>query len=212
MLARGVGDQHPLDFVGAWKKPQDAHLMFSLSRHEEGILLLNSFAVHVEELCRLAQRRSLRPHGVARANGATHPQGLFCASAGCSPPGWPAGFERVSERRKKNDQAEALDLAHVMRNELRCPSRHAAGGSSMSGWAPFCWSFSPICAILCGGDGCDPFVESRRMSRVDRQGGRPLMSKRITTDVTLERDVPVPMSDGVLLSEVFHLYPHWSWT
>jgi predicted acyl esterase len=34
------------------------------------------------------------------------------------------------------------------------------------------------------------------------------MSKRITTDVTLERDVPVPMSDGVqLMANVFRAFP-----
>src|SRR6266566_9190469 len=50
-------------------------------------------------------------------------------------------------------------------------------------------------------------VEQRGMRRVDRKAERQPMSKRIASDVTLERDVPVPMSDGVLLmANVFHSF------
>src|SRR5260221_8228659 len=43
------------------------------------------------------------------------------------------------------------------------------------------------------------------MRRVDRKAERQPMLKIIASDVTLERDFPVPMSDGVLLmANVFH--------
>jgi predicted acyl esterase len=70
-----------------------------------------------------------------------------------------------------------------------------------------CWHFSPLCAILWIGDGCDPPAEERAMRRFDRTVQRQPRSKRITRDVTLERDVSVRMSDGVqLVANVFHSF------
>ena len=46
------------------------------------------------------------------------------------------------------------------------------------------------------------------MRSFDRKGKKPSMSKRIASDVTLERDIPVPMSDGVqLMANVFRSFP-----
>src|SRR5438045_9638200 len=46
------------------------------------------------------------------------------------------------------------------------------------------------------------------MRRFYRKAERQQMSKRIASDVTLERDVPVPMSDGVqLMANVFCSFP-----
>src|SRR2546430_15349326 len=51
-------------------------------------------------------------------------------------------------------------------------------------------------------------VERRGMRRFDRKAEKPHMPRRIASDVTLERDVPVPMSDGVqLMANVFHSFP-----
>ena len=46
------------------------------------------------------------------------------------------------------------------------------------------------------------------MRRVERKAASQPISRRIASDVTLERDVPVPMSDGVqLLVNVFRSFP-----
>jgi uncharacterized protein len=46
------------------------------------------------------------------------------------------------------------------------------------------------------------------MRRVERKAESQLISKRIESSVTLERDVPVPMSDGVqLMANVFRAFP-----
>src|SRR5437764_9436374 len=51
-------------------------------------------------------------------------------------------------------------------------------------------------------------VEQRGMRRFDRKAEKPQMPRRIASDVTLERDVPVPMSDGVqLMANVFRSFP-----
>src|SRR5438552_45966 len=51
-------------------------------------------------------------------------------------------------------------------------------------------------------------VEQRGMRRFDRKAEKPQMPRRIANDVTLERDVPVPMSDGVqLMANVFRSFP-----
>src|SRR2546427_3594558 len=51
-------------------------------------------------------------------------------------------------------------------------------------------------------------VEQRGMRRFDRKAEKPQMPRRIASDVTLQRDVPVPMSDGVqLMANVFRSFP-----
>src|SRR5260370_10758492 len=51
-------------------------------------------------------------------------------------------------------------------------------------------------------------VEQRGMRRIDRKAEKPQMPRRIASDVTLERDVFVLMSDGVqLLANVFRSFP-----
>src|SRR5260370_3165654 len=51
-------------------------------------------------------------------------------------------------------------------------------------------------------------VEQRGMRRIDRKAEKPQMPRRIASDVTLERDVRVPMSDGVqLMANVFRSFP-----
>src|SRR6266567_3262256 len=50
-------------------------------------------------------------------------------------------------------------------------------------------------------------VEQRGMRSFDRKAEKPHMPRRIASDVTLERDVPVPMSDGVqLMANVFRSF------
>src|SRR6266581_3227929 len=50
-------------------------------------------------------------------------------------------------------------------------------------------------------------VEQRGMRSFDRKAEKPQMPRRIASDVTLERDVPVPMSDGVqLMANVFRSF------
>src|SRR5260370_33289305 len=64
-----------------------------------------------------------------------------------------------------------------------------------------------MCAILSIGDVFAPLGETRKMSRVDRKAERPPMPRRIASDVTLQRDVPVLMSDGVqLVANVFRSF------
>src|SRR2546421_10595728 len=51
-------------------------------------------------------------------------------------------------------------------------------------------------------------VEQRGMRRIDRKVEKPQMSRRIASDVTLERDIPIPMSDGMqLMANVFRSFP-----
>src|SRR5258707_12100908 len=51
-------------------------------------------------------------------------------------------------------------------------------------------------------------VEQRGMRRFDRKAEKPPMPRRIASDVTLQRDVRVPMSDGVqLMANVFRSFP-----
>src|SRR5260370_5440108 len=65
-----------------------------------------------------------------------------------------------------------------------------------------------MCATLSVVDVFDPLVEQRGMRRFYRKAERQPMSKRIASDVTLQRDVPVPMSDGVqLMANVFCSFP-----
>src|SRR5436305_11833536 len=46
------------------------------------------------------------------------------------------------------------------------------------------------------------------MRRFDRKAEKPQMPRRIASDVTLERAVPVPMGDGVqLMANVFRSFP-----
>src|SRR5438067_6928146 len=46
------------------------------------------------------------------------------------------------------------------------------------------------------------------MRRFDRKAEKPQMPRRIASDVTLQRDVPVPMGDGVpLMANVFRSFP-----
>src|SRR5260370_41647589 len=64
-----------------------------------------------------------------------------------------------------------------------------------------------MCAILSIGDVFAPLGETRKMSRVDRKAERPPMPRRIASDVTLQRDVPVLMRDGVqLVANVFRSF------
>src|SRR5260370_5333791 len=65
-----------------------------------------------------------------------------------------------------------------------------------------------MCATLSVVDVFDPLVEQRGMRRFYRKGERPPMFKRIASNVTLQRDVRVPMSDGVqLMANVFCSFP-----
>ena len=51
-------------------------------------------------------------------------------------------------------------------------------------------------------------VEQRGMRRFDRKAEKPQMPRRIASDVTLERDVLVSMSDGMqLMVNVFRSFP-----
>src|SRR5436305_11215579 len=51
-------------------------------------------------------------------------------------------------------------------------------------------------------------VEQRGMRRFDRKAEKPQMPRRIASDVTLQRNVAVPMSDGVqLMANVFCSFP-----
>src|SRR5260370_36797435 len=51
-------------------------------------------------------------------------------------------------------------------------------------------------------------VEQRGMRSIDRKAEKREMPRRIASDVTLEPDVRVPMSDGVqLMANVFRSFP-----
>jgi predicted acyl esterase len=68
--------------------------------------------------------------------------------------------------------------------------------------------FLDVCHTLCEGDVFHPHVEQRGMRRVYRKGEKQPISRRIESSVTLERDVPVPMSDSAqLLVNVFRSFP-----